>query len=394
MQDTDQKKIEHIPPEDNQYNFDESDALDIENNDSLEDNSIKSKIQQMLNDPVKKRKVILILIIIGLMGIVGFYFLFYGSSNNQITNLPQEPQLQIQQKFIPSNNFDPIPQNNSSPIINDINKQLAPQNIAEPKVPLPPPPPPPTEPTPPIPIPQQPVLPVQQPQMVIPIAPAPTIISPSISSPDNAEKKMARMRAGIVVFGGSGGTNNIENADNPNSNGDTNKGAKQNQAGTTSKASAKDYLGFDGGVIDNSDILQPSTASSVVATKVNNLDRSLIQGKIIDAVLETAINTQLQSPSIVRAILSRDTYAEQGKNVLIPKGSRLVGTYSAATTAGQTRILVTWTRIITPSGVDVAINAPAADSLGRAGLEGFYDDALFNKLFSSANVISAYEFEL
>ena len=387
MQDTDQKKIEHMPPEDNQYNFDESDVMDVDSRQPEGDSSIKTKIQQILNDPIKKRNFIFILVIVALIAIAAVYFFSSDNSKDQAINQTKELQFQSQPKFPSSNDFTPNTQNNNSAAIGDINKQFAPQNITEPKVPLPPPPPPPSEPMPPIPIPQQPIAQPQPSPSFGSTEPAPTLSSPSIvSSTDDAEKKAARMRTGIVVFGGSGGTNGLDDASGNSSN-DTDKSGNANKPSTTSKTSTKNYLGFDGGVIDKTDILQPSASSSAIATKVNHLDRSLIQGKIVDAVLETAINTQLQSPSIVRAIVSRDTYAEQGKNILIPKGSRLVGTYASATTAGQTRILVTWTRVITPSGVDVAINAPTSDSLGRAGLEGFYDDALFNKL-SAAFLIS------
>ena len=46
---------------------------------------------------------------------------------------------------------------------------------------------------------------------------------------------------------------------------------------------------------------------------------------------------------------------------LIPKGSKLLGSYSGATTSGQTRVLISWNRLIRPDGIDIQINANVTD---------------------------------
>jgi len=114
------------------------------------------------------------------------------------------------------------------------------------------------------------------------------------------------------------------------------------------------------------------TGTKITATKTADLARTILQGKIIDAVLESAINTDM--PGTVRAIIGRDVYAEYGKNVLIPRGSRLIGAYSTNITRGQARAFITWSRVIRVDGVSININASAADKLGRAGLEGNVDN--------------------
>ncbi len=148
------------------------------------------------------------------------------------------------------------------------------------------------------------------------------------------------------------------------------------------------FLGFDGGTIENSSV-QPTAVEPVIVTKINNdLKYTLVQGKIIDAVLETAINTQMNA-GVIRAVVSRDVYAEQGDLVLIPKGSRLVGSYgSSASSSGggsvMTRVYATWNRVITPSGID--INLPAtqsSDPLGRNGIPGYLDTNLTNNLINA-----------
>ncbi|NDF13478.1 MAG: TrbI/VirB10 family protein, partial [Proteobacteria bacterium] len=134
-------------------------------------------------------------------------------------------------------------------------------------------------------------------------------------------------------------------------------------------------------------------AEQVKASRAGDPDSLLGQGKIIDAVLETAINTDLSGT--LRAIVSRDVYAEGGRRILIPKGSRMVGTYDTAIRRGQSRVFVVWNRVLRPDGVDMVITSPGADQLGRAGVEGKVDNKyleIFSNsiLFSTLSVAFAY----
>jgi type IV secretion system protein VirB10 len=143
--------------------------------------------------------------------------------------------------------------------------------------------------------------------------------------------------------------------------------------------------GSDGNVSFAKNSMQQSFASTVVSTRIKNMRTTIAQGKIINAVLETAINTQL--PGNIRAIISRDVYAEQGKNILIPKGSRVIGAYNTALILGQNRVFIIWNRIIRPDGIDVMINSPGVDNLGRAGINGFIDTR-FGEMLSAATLSS------
>lgn len=127
-------------------------------------------------------------------------------------------------------------------------------------------------------------------------------------------------------------------------------------------------------VIVDKDLLMniEDTKAEVIPTKVPDMSRVVLQGKVIDAVLESSINTDVQAP--VRAIVSRDVYAEYGKNILIPKGSRLIGSYQASVKRGQSRIMITWNRIIRIDGLSLNISAGAVDNLGRGGVEGDIDN--------------------
>lgn len=132
--------------------------------------------------------------------------------------------------------------------------------------------------------------------------------------------------------------------------------------------------------------VQTSEAKKAKATRLGNIDYIIAQGKVVHAVLETAINTQL--PGTIRAITSRDTYAESGREVLVPKGSRLIGVYNTDVFQGQARVFIVWTRIIRPDGIDIKVDSPGVDQLGRAGLPGAVDTK-FPEILTSAVLTSA-----
>lgn len=109
------------------------------------------------------------------------------------------------------------------------------------------------------------------------------------------------------------------------------------------------------------------------------------QGKFIAAVLETAIQSDL--PGMIRAVVREDVYSEDGKQVLVPAGSRIVGEYRSGLVRGQTRVAVIWHRVSRPDGVDITIASPGTDSLGVAGLTGDVDSHFFAR-FSGSVLLS------
>ncbi|KLD31591.1 type VI secretion protein, partial [Xanthomonas perforans] len=63
------------------------------------------------------------------------------------------------------------------------------------------------------------------------------------------------------------------------------------------------------------------------ANQIDNLPYKVLQGKLIEAVLEPRAISDL--PGMVCATVQRDVYGEQDRNKLIPWGSRVCGVYSA-----------------------------------------------------------------
>ncbi len=134
-------------------------------------------------------------------------------------------------------------------------------------------------------------------------------------------------------------------------------------------------VGYDNNIVQlNKDPIEdlPKNTSSVTATYIADRVHTIAQGKLLTAVLETAINTEI--PGLVRAVVSRDVFGESGNEVLIPKGSRLFGAYSSEVKRGQGRVQIGWTRLIRPDGVDLAITFNASDQFGRSGIAGDVDN--------------------
>ncbi len=121
------------------------------------------------------------------------------------------------------------------------------------------------------------------------------------------------------------------------------------------------------------------------ASLLRNQSTLAPQGTIIPAVLETALNSDL--PGYARAVVSRDVRSFDGTNVLIPRGSRVIGEYRSSSSLGASRIFVIWTRILRPDGGSIQISSGGGDMLGRAGLAGKVDRHFFER-FSGAVLLT------
>ena len=121
------------------------------------------------------------------------------------------------------------------------------------------------------------------------------------------------------------------------------------------------------------------------AAKMERPERTLAQGSVIQAALQTAINSDL--PGNVVAVVAEPVYAFSGDAVLIPRGSRLFGQYRSGVEVNQKRILILWTRVLTPDGTSMQIASVGGDRLGRSGLTGLVDTK-FDERFGGAALIS------
>lgn len=93
-------------------------------------------------------------------------------------------------------------------------------------------------------------------------------------------------------------------------------------------------------------------------------------GSIIPGILLTGINSDL--PGTILGTVREDVYDSiSGNYLLIPKGTKIKGTYDSGISYGQTRILVVWQRLIFPDGRSLNLDKfSGVDMSGYAGVTG------------------------
>ena len=111
------------------------------------------------------------------------------------------------------------------------------------------------------------------------------------------------------------------------------------------------------------------------------------RGFVIPATTITGINSDL--PGQLIAHVNQNVYdTATGKYLLIPEGTRLVGTYASGVIYGQERVMIAWNLLIYPDNKSVDLGAmPGADVSGYSG----FSDQVNNhwmKLISSAFLMS------
>jgi type IV secretory pathway VirB10-like protein len=110
-------------------------------------------------------------------------------------------------------------------------------------------------------------------------------------------------------------------------------------------------------------------------------------GTVIPAVLVTTINSDLPGEIIAQISQNvRDT--KTGKYVLIPQGSKLIGTYDSQVAMGQTRAMIAWHRIQFPDSSTLALGGMGGTD--QAGAAGFTDTVNnhYAKVFGNAALLS------
>ena len=107
-----------------------------------------------------------------------------------------------------------------------------------------------------------------------------------------------------------------------------------------------------------------------IASQVNEpiSEYEIDAGTVVPAVLETAINSDLPGEIIAR--VTRPVYDRTQRHLLIPAGTKLLGSYSSRVQVGQSRALLAWTRMIFPNGSSVALPGLSGKDLeGATGIE-------------------------
>ncbi|MBX9615920.1 MAG: TrbI/VirB10 family protein [Caulobacteraceae bacterium] len=110
----------------------------------------------------------------------------------------------------------------------------------------------------------------------------------------------------------------------------------------------------------------------------------MLAGAVIEASLLTGVRSDLPGP--VLGQITADVHdTRTGRRLLVPKGSRLIGTHTSQVAQGQSRLQVLWTRIILPNGRSIPLEDQAAsDPQGYSGLEDRTDQRWGERLRSAA----------
>lgn len=111
---------------------------------------------------------------------------------------------------------------------------------------------------------------------------------------------------------------------------------------------------------------------------MNDRNMVLPKGRTIDCGLSMRLVSEMAG--MASCVLSQNVYSDNGRVLLLERGSEATGEYVAAMTQGQRRLFVLWTRIKTPNGVVINLNSPAADGLGTAGMGGYVDNHWWERI--------------
>jgi type IV secretion system protein TrbI len=97
---------------------------------------------------------------------------------------------------------------------------------------------------------------------------------------------------------------------------------------------------------------------------------TLFAGTILPCVLTQGIDSDL--PGQIGCMISQNVYdTVTGKHLLVPQGTKVIGTYDSRISYGQSRVLVVWTRLLRPDGSTLSLEGmPGTDLSGYAGLTG------------------------
>jgi len=122
-----------------------------------------------------------------------------------------------------------------------------------------------------------------------------------------------------------------------------------------------------------------SATPRVTASMLGNRSLTLPKGTGFTCALKTKIISA--ASGLVACQVQRNVFSDDGRVLLIERGSHMDGEYRIASVRpGTVRIPVLWTRIRTPNGVTVNIDSPGTGPLGESGIDGYVDNRWFERI--------------
>lgn len=143
--------------------------------------------------------------------------------------------------------------------------------------------------------------------------------------------------------------------------------------------------GADAGSGGMAEMLTSTRTGPRKAGVLDNRNFLLAKGSFIDCALQTRLDSTV--PGMTACVITRSIFSDNGKVLLIERGSTVTGEYKSNMRQGMARIFVLWSRIKTPNGVVIPLDSPGTDQLGGAGVPGYIDNHFWQR-FGGALMLS------
>ena len=135
--------------------------------------------------------------------------------------------------------------------------------------------------------------------------------------------------------------------------------------------------------------------SKTVSSWPVDMSRMILKDKAIPAVLQRSIDSRYMSVP-ASAIVERHVYAEDGRNIIIPAGSKLIGSVTGSPgTNHVAKLEISWERLIRPDGGSFTLQAISGDAQGRGGVAAYLDEmflARYGKPILQSTMVSAISY--
>ncbi|MDO8293812.1 MAG: type IV secretion system protein VirB10 [Gallionella sp.] len=211
------------------------------------------------------------------------------------------------------------------------------------------------------------------PGAAVPVVPAPAGAAPAPALPGNANAGATMANGKPMPVLDKSGSSLMAVASKSNAGQPGSEGAAPGSGGE---------LGASGGMAE---MLTSTRTGTRKAGMLGNRNFILAKGSFIDCALQTRLDSTV--PGMTACVITRNVYSDNGKVLLVERGSTVSGEYKSNMKQGMARIFVLWSRIKTPNGVVINLDSPGTDPLGGAGVPGYIDNHFWQR-FGGALMLS------
>jgi type IV secretion system protein VirB10 len=211
------------------------------------------------------------------------------------------------------------------------------------------------------------------PGAAVPVVPAPAGAGPAPALPGNTGAPMASGKPVPTLDKSGSGLMAVATKTN---------GAAGAQGSNAGNGRGNELGGASGGMAE---MLTATHTPARKAGMLGNRNFILAKGSFIDCALQTRLDSTV--PGMTACVITRNIYSDNGKVLLVERGSTVSGEYRSNMKQGMARIYVLWNRIKTPNGVVINLDSPGTDQLGGAGVPGYVDNHFWQR-FGGALMLS------